>query len=85
MVHVYTVAAETRLERDDEDAYERMVETTRLGVIYAHNPRSYQRWRRHQTAQNPRRRPRLSPAALESAVMNVARMFPDNVSYGVMA
>lgn len=84
LVHVYTDAAQTRVDRDDEEAYDRMVEATRLGVVYAYNPKAYQRWRRRQTVQNPRRRRSLSPAALESAMANIARQFPDNVTYGVM-
>ena len=55
------------------------VETVRAGTIYAHDSKAYQKWRRHRLAG-----PALSRDALESAVMNVARMFPDNVTRGVM-
>jgi len=78
------MAAQTRVDREDDEAYDRMVEATRLGVVYAYNPKRYAAWRRRQNAQNPRRRRSLSPAALESAVANIARLFPDNVIHGVM-
>jgi hypothetical protein len=52
------------------------VEAVRLGTVYAHDSKAYKRWR-----DRPKkvRRSSLSDAALESAIMNIGRLFPENV------
>lgn len=52
-----------------------MVQAVRVGTIFARDQKAYNRWR----SKPSRRTASLSGAALERAVMDVARMFPQNV------
>lgn len=54
------------------------VDAARLGYLFAHDPKAYQRWRRKSEGRSDRPAS-LSGAALEAAVMRVSEMFPDNV------
>ncbi len=55
-----------------------MVEAVRAGTIFAHDGKQHAKWIR---ARKPKGRS-LSGAALETAVMNIARLFPENVIRG---
>ena len=60
-----------------------MVESVRIGTVIASDKKALSHWRnrRYRSAQRSRA---MSPEALEAAVMNLATMFPGNVSRGVM-
>jgi hypothetical protein len=49
--------------------------------VFASDAKAYGRWRRSLDRDTGRLKP-LSDAALEAAIMNVARMFPSNVVRG---
>jgi hypothetical protein len=72
-------AAVNRRRRLRSVEFEQIVEGTRAGTILAHDKRAYQRWRSQSTARSGRPQRGLTGAALESAVMRVAQMFPGNV------
>ena len=76
----YLDAAQERIE----DRFETQVEAVRVGTVIAGNAKAMQRWstrtRRHGKQQRG-----LTGAALESAVMNVAAIFPENVIHQVAA
>lgn len=56
-----------------------------MGVLFAHDLNAYKRWKRAaDRVDRPTRSRSLSPAALEHRVMQISRMFPDNVIRGVM-
>jgi hypothetical protein len=60
-----------------------MVESVRIGTVIASDKKALNHWRnrRYRSAQRSRA---LSGEALEAAVMNLATMFPGNVSRGIM-
>ena len=61
-----------------------MVESVRIGTVIASDKKALSDWRnrRYRSAQKSRA---LSAEALETAVLNLATMFPGNVERGVMA
>jgi hypothetical protein len=65
------------MERTARADFDNEVEAVRLGTIFAHDRKAFGRW--HRRRESKVRRPSLSPAALEQAVMRIAQMFPDNV------
>jgi hypothetical protein len=74
---LYLDTAQDRVNEDADRAFTEAVEAVRMGTGFARDTRAYHRW-----ANRPKRNRHvksLSPAALESAVMNIAKMFPDNV------
>ena len=76
----YLDSATERLDGAASVRFEEAVEATRIGYIIARDRRSYQRWN-----SRPRRgakRKGLTGMALESAVRNIAAMYPDNVIIG---
>jgi len=75
----YLDAAGDRRTRTARDGFESRVEAARLGTVFASNAKAYGSWRRKQDRQSPERQPVLVGAALESAVMNIARQFPGHV------
>jgi hypothetical protein len=56
-----------------------MVEAVRVGTITAHDRKAADKWRRAVERRATRKQRGLVGEALESAVRNVAAMFPENV------
>jgi hypothetical protein len=77
LVLVYLEPAQRRLERSAQAAFDNDIEAIRLGTIFAHDRKAFSRWHSRRNAKT--RRPSLSGAALEQAVMRIAQVFPDNV------
>ena len=77
----YLDAAADRITAD----FTARVEAARLGAVFASNAKAHEKWRRQAHRAPGTHRKGLTGAALESAVMNVARMFPDNVIRGTGA
>jgi hypothetical protein len=76
----YLDAAQERIE----DRFETQVEAVRVGMVIAGNPKAMQRWS-SRTRRFGKQQRGLTGAALDSAVMNVAAMFPGNVIHQVAA
>lgn len=72
----YLDSAQDRITADAERSFDDAVEAVRIGTVAAHQKDFYRKWRNR-----PKRvkQQSLSDAALESAIMNIAKMFPDNV------
>lgn len=60
--------------------FDQMVEAVRVGSIFAHDQKAYDRWQRRPKARSKSRG--LTGHALEAAVMRIASQFPDNVVVG---
>jgi hypothetical protein len=73
----YLDAAQDRIAAAAEGKFNSMVEAVRVGTVFAHNKREYQRWARGQS--QPKRGSGLTGQALEAAVNRIGSMFPDNV------
>jgi len=56
------------------------VETVRVGTIFAHDGKQYGKWKTRQRTTRGQRG--LTGAALEAAVMRIARQYPGNVIGG---
>lgn len=61
--------------------FDQMVEAVRVGSIFAHDQKAYDRWQRRPKARSKPQRG-LTGHALEAAVMRIANQFPDNVVVG---
>lgn len=55
-----------------------MVEAVRVGTVFASNGKAYTQWRNSTKRRQPSATG-LTGDALEAAIWNVARMFPENV------
>lgn len=55
------------------------VEAARMGAIFATDQRQYNRW-----ASRSQPKTRLADDAIERAIVNIARQFPDNVIRGTV-
>jgi hypothetical protein len=55
--------------------FDRAIEAVRAGTVFAHNIAEARKWRR----KRDRKIKPLSEVALLGAIMNIARIFPDNV------
>lgn len=72
----YLDAAQDRQSDRSAADFDSMVEAVRVGYIFARDQKQYNRWR----GSRKRRRQRgLTGAALESAVMGLARTHPEYV------
>lgn len=72
-------AAQRRLVESAQFDFDGQVEAARAGWIFAHDDSQYQRWK-HATPKA--HSAPLNDRALELAIMNIARQFPDNVVFG---
>lgn len=72
-------AAQRRMVERAQFDFSGHVEASRAGWIFAHDDKQYQRWK-HATSQA--HSAPLDDRALELAIMNIARQFPDNVVVG---
>lgn len=77
-------AAQDRLTDRSQSDFEAMLEAVRLGTVFAHDGRQYGSWRRSQPRRRGDRSSGLTGMALESAVMRIAALFPENVSRGTV-
>jgi hypothetical protein len=67
-----------RLRNRTQADFDSLVEAVRAGTIFAHNKKAHDKYIASSAAKQ--KRPSLTGAALEAAVMNIAKMFPDNVT-----
>lgn len=74
-------AAQDRVTARSSVDFDTMVESVRVGTVFAHDASAYARWRSKHRPGRKRERG-LTGAALEDAVMRVAGMFPGNVVRG---
>jgi hypothetical protein len=79
----YFDAAAERLRAEREAEFDSRVEAARLGTIFAHDAKTYQRWHRRNAATEGRRRP-ADDQVIEHQIMQLASMFPGAVSFGTM-
>ena len=68
-----------RIRVGSERRFDEQVEAVRVGTIFAHDQKAYQRW-----SQRPRKHGQrgMTGEALERAIEGVARLFPQNVMRG---
>jgi hypothetical protein len=60
--------------------FDSWVEAVRVGMIFAHDRRQYQRWLRQRPRTPGERSPGLTGAALERAILAIGAMHPDIVT-----
>lgn len=77
---LYLDSAADRIGSRAQAEFDTSVEAVRVGTIFAHDGKQHARWMRSRTP----KRPALSEAALEAAIVNIARMFPENVVRGTV-
>lgn len=82
MFVLYLDAAVDRRTRDAQASFHAAVEAARMGAIFSHDQRQYSKWANR--PQSPTKAKSLTGAALEAAVMGIARLFPGNVLRGTV-
>jgi hypothetical protein len=80
LVRVYLEPAQERVEERSRAAFDDMVEATRVGYIIARDRKAFHRWTNRRQRVRPKRG--LTGHALEQAVLNISRLYPDNVIVG---
>ena len=79
---LYLDEAVDRRTKDNEARFDSMVEATRIGTVFAHDKKQYDRWRRASRKRRPRG---LKGEALERVMAAFAVQNPDLVAFGPKA